>query len=104
MLKLNRAVFDAESACKYLANALADSFTFRSRHIENTNMAGQRVGAGIQTPDVDIMDVAHAFNLQHGVGDLLKGHSLGEAFEQNIHGFPNNADCAPHDHSRNQES
>src|SRR5712692_787676 len=45
VLELDGTVGDAVLAGEDLADSLSNSFTFRSRHIQNLNVAGKRMGA-----------------------------------------------------------
>ena len=103
VFELDGGMGDAESAGQDLTQSLADSFSFGSRHVQDLDVAGKRVRLSAQAPDMNIVDFANARNFQHGIRDPFQIHSLGEALQQDVGRFRNDAERRPHDHSRNQE-
>ena len=62
VLKLNRSVVDAEALMQPVFHIPQNAFADRRRNIGNRNMAGQSTSLGADAPDMQIMNIVHAFN------------------------------------------
>jgi len=62
------------------------------------------MGMRREAPDVDIVHLAHAGDLQHLRRHALDAEALGRAFEQNVGRVSQNAYGGPDDHAGNQKS
>ena len=83
MLELDRGMGDLKSA-EHIVDALQDGVAFRRRHIFDQHVTAQRVRAGTEAPDVQIVNVDDAIDLAHCSGDLVEFHATRQAFEQNV--------------------
>src|SRR5581483_997162 len=103
VLKLDRGVMNSKLTGKHLTDPLANSFTLRSRHVEDVNMTGECIGARSQAPDMNVMNSSYSGNSKHRLRDAVQAHSLGKAFQQDIGRIRDDAESGPEDQPGNQE-
>src|SRR5437899_559454 len=99
-LKLDGGVGDAKFFSEALANISQELFALLHVHVWDANVAGERVQVGAERPDVDVVDLLDAGDAQDGVGHFLEHHIPGQAFEQDVSGFFQDAVARPqHQHA-----
>src|SRR5579863_2740646 len=103
VFELDGAVMDVEVALEDFTDVASDPLALGGRHVEKTEMAGERRVARAQAPDVHVVHFAHARNTQDGPGHVLQAHAFGEALEQNVRRVGDDADGGPDNHAGNQK-
>src|ERR1700674_4221350 len=66
VLELHGGVGDRESRLEHSVEAAQDRVAGRGRDVFDQHVAAQRVSAGTQAPDVQVVNVEHALNGSHG--------------------------------------
>ena len=72
-------------------------------HLGDGDVAGERVGAGAERPDVQVVDVEDAVDGLHGVADVGELEIARGAFEEDVEGLADDADGAVDDHGGDDE-
>ena len=71
-LELQRGVVDVEAVAQGLVEALEDGAAVRHRHLGDGDVAGERVRARAERPDVQVVNVEHALDAFHGGAHVLE--------------------------------
>jgi hypothetical protein len=90
-LELDGGVGDMEIGVEAFADGAQYFFTFVHMHVGDADVAGESDQIGADGPDVDVMNFLHSGNAQDGTRHFFQVNALGEAFEQNIAGFAEQA-------------
>src|SRR5437870_5052226 len=72
VLELNRGVADREAVAEHGIQPLQNTIAGRRRNILDQGVAAQRVRAGTQAPDVQIVHIQHARHLPHGADHRMQ--------------------------------
>ena len=103
VLKLDGDVTDVEVVAKKPVEPHPDAGAFRGRNVCNGHMARQGVGAGTQTPHMQVMYIDDAFDCLHAGTYLQQRDAARRAFEQNIESLAHDADAGPEDQGGDQQ-
>src|SRR5712691_9995784 len=103
MLELDGRMVDTELNVQALPDFPQDAFTDRGGDVCDCNMAGKSVAFGTYAPYVEIVHVVHSLNFADRGFDLRQLHSPWSAFQQNVQGFPNDAETGPEDQNADPE-
>ena len=100
VLKLNRGVVDAETLMQPVFHVPENAFADRRRNVGNCNVARQCASFRADAPDVEIMNVVHAFNGSDRSLNALQLDAARRAFQQNIQSFADDAEVSCRGHMR----
>lgn len=103
MFELDGRVADVEVIVQDLVELGENAGAFRGRNVGDGDVAGERAGAGAETPYVQIVDVDHAFDGFHAGADGGERDAAGCSFEEDIQGFTHDADAGPENESGDEE-
>src|ERR1700679_452252 len=75
VLELDRRMMNPESAPQLLVDLLQNRIALRRRHVGNFHVCRERMILGADTPQMQVVHVAHAGNRAHGRFTRLQPHS-----------------------------
>jgi len=100
-LKLERGVVNTILDAKHFLQLEQDWSTLTQRHVGRLNMRGESIHPTSNTPYMQVMDIAHFWNLFHVVYQGRKIDVFGSRFQKNVRGFAHNPPSSHRNEHRN---
>src|SRR6185369_17809549 len=84
VLELNGGMRDVELVAEAVLRFAEDGFAFRRRNVFDGDVASKSGGLAANAPDMQIVHVLDAVDVENRLGDKVIVHSTGSAFKENV--------------------
>src|ERR1700678_3471249 len=97
VLELDGGVGNLEVFLEHMIEVDQDAGTFARWNVGDADVTGQGAGLRAEAPDVEVVDIDHAFDGLHAGTNLRKRAIAGGAFKENVERLADNAQTGPED-------